>query len=259
METLLLLIVLLYGVVGVASIARLPVRRPIAIASSSLKPVSLASRRQATLHLAVADAGEESESGVLAFLKAAGRRCVNLAGRLITQPSFRQELLDMCSVRWLSFFENIRYGEVGRRGEEWLLAQLVLVAFITLGINPLFVICIRCLGFAFSAFGAYMIIRAAWILKENLSPFVVPSANNYVVDSDLFAVVRHPLYGGVILGCIGISLMSNSCDRLIFTLFLAALLGAKADREEEILAALHGQEYALYRTRVQRKFVPFIV
>jgi len=198
-------------------------------------------------------------SGSWAFLKSAGRRCADLLHKLVTQPSFRQELLDMCTVRWQSVFRNIRAGEAGHRGEEWLVAQLFLMAFITLGINPVFVFFIRLLGLGVGAFGAYMMVRAAWILKENLSPFVVPVSGNYLVTTDLYEVVRHPQYGGLILCCVGFSLVTNSCDRLIFTLVLAALLGAKADREDQALAARHPMLHAVYLGRTERKFVPYVL
>ena len=205
--------------------------------------------------------GDSGSGGVgsWAFLKAAGRRCVDLFSKLLREPSFRQELLDMITVRLKSVFRNIRTGEAGRRGEEWLMAQLTLLIFITLGVNPVFVFFIRLLGLGLGAFGGYMMIRAAWILKENLSPFVVPVDGNYLVTSDLYEVVRHPQYGGLILFCLGISLVTNSCDRLIFTLALAVLLGAKADREDQMLAVRHPLQHSVYLSRTGRKFIPYLM
>lgn len=203
------------------------------------------------------DAIEEG-IGSWSFVRSAGRRCFDLIRKLLFEPSFRQELWDMCAVRWESVFRNLRTGDAGRRGEEWVVAQLVLFAFITMGINPLFVFFIRLLGLGVGGFGAYMLIRSAWILKENLSPFPMPVDGNYLITTDLYSVVRHPLYGGLILFCVGISLISNSCDRLIFTLALAALLGSKADREEQALASLHPLQYVVYLNRTKQKFVPYV-
>lgn len=199
------------------------------------------------------------DGGAWTFIKRAFSKSGALLAKLLRDPSYRQELLDMISIRWRSVFRNLRMGEVGRRGEEWLLAQMVLLAFILLGINPLFVFFIRLLGLGVGGFGAYMMIRAAWILKENLSPFPVPVENHYLVTSDLYEVVRHPLYGGLILVCVGVSLVTNSCDRLIFTLVLAALLGSKADREEEELSTLHPGLYLSYVGNTKQKFIPYLL
>jgi len=236
--------------------------RGLSLASSSWSGSSSGSssggllRRSSTV---VGDDEADRGGSSWAFVNAAVRRCANLVSKLATQPSFRQELLDMCTVRWLSVFRNIRAGEAGRRGEEWLVAQLFLLAFITMGINPIFVFCIRLLGLGVGAFGAYMWVRSSWVLKENLSPFVVPVYDNYLVTTDLYEVVRHPQYGGLILFCVGFSLVTNSCDRLIFTLVLAALLGAKADREDQGLAARHPALHAAYLGRTERKFIPYVL
>ena len=139
------------------------------------------------------------------------------------------------------------------------MGQLLILTFILLGVSPVFVFFIRLLGLGVGAFGAYMMIRSAWILKENLSPYVVPVSGNYLVTTDLYEVVRHPQYGGLILFCIGTSMVTNSCDRLIFTLALAALLGAKADREDQALSQLHPLSFAMYSSRTERKFIPYVM
>ena len=72
------------------------------------------------------------------------------------------------------------------------MGQLLILTFILLGVSPVFVFFIRLLGLGVGAFGAYMMIRSAWILKENLSPYVVPVSGNYLVTTDLYEVVRHP-------------------------------------------------------------------
>ena len=68
-----------------------------------------------------------------------------------------------------------------------------------------------------------------------------------------------PSVGGLILFCIGTSMVTNSCDRLIFTLALAALLGAKADREDQALSQLHPLSFAMYSSRTERKFIPYVM
>lgn len=200
---------------------------------------------------------DSPDGGAWSFIKKGFSKSGMVLRALLRNPSYRQELSDMITIRWSSVFRNLRTGELGRRGEEWLVAQMVLLTFILLGINPIFVFFIRLMGLGVGGFGAYMMIRAAWILKENLSPFPVPVENHYLVTSDLYDIVRHPLYGGLILVCVGVSLITNSCDRLIFTIALAALLGSKADREEEELATLHPGMYLAYVQSTKQKFIPY--
>jgi protein-S-isoprenylcysteine O-methyltransferase Ste14 len=75
-----------------------------------------------------------------------------------------------------------------------------------------------------------------------------------LVTSGLFARIRHPLYGGILLATLGMALLT--ADVVSFAAMAAAWTAVpiQARLEEEFLASLH-PEYAQYRARTGR-FVP---
>ena len=69
-----------------------------------------------------------------------------------------------------------------------------------------------------------------------------------------FGLCRHPQYAGLIALCLSICLLSQSADRLFYTLWLMLVLDKKADLEEQRLSEEH-PEYSTYLLRVP-KFIP---
>jgi len=166
-------------------------------------------------------------NGGYGFLRLALLRSKTLITKLLLSPAYRQELLNMITLRWKSLARNIVEGESGRRGEEFVIAQAVLLLFVFLGVNPFIALLIRLLGLVCSSYGLYMMTRGSWVLEANLSPYVKPVRGNYLVTHDIFDDVRHPIYGGVMLVCVGVSIVCNSVDRMLFALFLSLLLSFK--------------------------------
>src|SRR6266568_4067770 len=72
----------------------------------------------------------------------------------------------------------------------------------------------------------------------------------------IFGLVRHPVYGGVILIGLGWSLADAPLG-LVPTALLAVLFDLKARREEAWLIERF-PEYAAYRARAPRRFVPWL-
>jgi protein-S-isoprenylcysteine O-methyltransferase Ste14 len=72
----------------------------------------------------------------------------------------------------------------------------------------------------------------------------------------IFGLVRHPVYGGVILIGLGWSLADAPLG-LVPTALLAVLFDLKARREEAWLIE-RLPEYAAYRARTPRRFVPWL-
>ena len=69
-----------------------------------------------------------------------------------------------------------------------------------------------------------------------------------------YRIVRHPIYGGLILVALGWSLLSSPIA-LAATAVLIALFELKAHLEESMLVARF-PEYEMYRRRVRWWFVP---
>ena len=104
--------------------------------------------------------------------------------------------------------------------------------------------------------GVYCLVIAFRHLGSNLTAYPKPLDDGQLVTTGIYAIVRHPIYTGLLSVCIGIVIISQSsiCGACAVALFL--LLDQKANREERFLTARF-PNYPEYRTHT-RKFFPFI-
>ena len=146
------------------------------------------------------------------------------------------------------------------RGGLWVVGQFVLMIGIAVGAvafrhdwdhawsivggNVLMLV-----GVAFGIAG----LRA---LGRNTTPFPRPRENARLVRAGIYGLVRHPLYTSLVLTSFGWTLHWQSRLALVLSLTLAALLDAKANREERWLLAKF-PAYVAYRQRV-RKLIPWL-
>ena len=110
------------------------------------------------------------------------------------------------------------------------------------------------LGAVLLAAGGTLAAGGVASLGRSLSPFPEPREDAELVEHGAYGLVRHPIYGGLLLAATGWSL-SRSPRALVPTAILAALWTAKARREEELLAARF-PAYTGYASRTRRRFVP---
>lgn len=97
------------------------------------------------------------------------------------------------------------------------------------------------------------------VLRENtyLSRTIEVQENQKVIDTGLYGVVRHPMYGVTILLFLSMPLVLGSV--LSFVVFLAypIIIAKRIRNEEEVLeAGLAG--YEEYKKKVKYKVIPFI-
>jgi protein-S-isoprenylcysteine O-methyltransferase Ste14 len=104
--------------------------------------------------------------------------------------------------------------------------------------------------------GAWLFFAGAFGLGAQLTPYPKPVRDGEIRDSGVFGLVRHPIYGGVLLLALAWSLATSPLA-LVPTALLAALLEAKSRREETWLEE-HQPAYGDYRRRVTRRFIPFL-
>lgn len=72
-----------------------------------------------------------------------------------------------------------------------------------------------------------------------------------------FALVRHPMYLGGIIGALGIAVFAGSPFGLLYAIILASVLSYIANSEEEDLLLRFGNEYEIYKGKVPKIF-PFL-
>jgi protein-S-isoprenylcysteine O-methyltransferase Ste14 len=76
------------------------------------------------------------------------------------------------------------------------------------------------------------------------------------VTSGIFHRVRHPIYGGLLLAILGLTLVYASPTALVMVILMAALFYAKS-LSDDVRMIRRFPEYLPYATRT-RRFVPFI-
>jgi protein-S-isoprenylcysteine O-methyltransferase Ste14 len=119
------------------------------------------------------------------------------------------------------------------------------VALVSLGSLCVF-LCLFMCRFVFQA-NSY----AAPVVK------IQASRGHKVIDTGLYAHVRHPMYSAALLLFVGTPLLLGSWWGLAFVPVMVIGIGWRAVREERVLAAqLDG--YTDYMARVRYRFVPFV-
>ncbi len=152
--------------------------------------------------------------------------------------------------------------QLGRRGEGWAALQLVLLVVIAAaGIRgsrwPSPARGVRTVVASASALGGlYLFADAAQRLGRQLTPFPRPVEEGSVKRSGAYSLVRHPMYGGVLLLALAWSLVSSPLTLAPWTV-AAVFLDAKRRREEAWLVEAH-PDYEEYRASVRNSFVPFV-
>ena len=112
------------------------------------------------------------------------------------------------------------------------------------------------LGDVLVAIGMYIVFRV-YRANSFTSATIEVAADQNVVSTGPYAIVRHPMYSGGIFVITGTALALGSWWALLASAFTLVGIGWRAVHEEKFLAAnLTG--YAEYRTRVRYRMVPGI-
>ena len=111
-------------------------------------------------------------------------------------------------------------------------------------------------GLLLAALGIGLAIWAFRSLGPSFTPYTTPPERAVRVESGPYRLVRHPMYGGVLLFFVGLSL-AFSITALCVTLALALLWRGKSAVEEgELLARF--PDYGSYRARTPHRFFPWL-
>ena len=142
------------------------------------------------------------------------------------------------------------------RGEWYLFSQLLVIflhllspypksEYITFPINLLFLIS----GILISINGLRISLKAFKDLGDNLSPLPFPMKESILIRNNSYKESRHPIYKGIILISLGISMSSLSIIHLSLFISLSYILKIKALKEEERLKTKF-PEYEDYMKKV---------
>lgn len=157
----------------------------------------------------------------------------------------------------------MRPPKLGPRGEGWVIAQFAVGAIIIgLGIPK-----IRRLpaggpsrwiaalpGAALIALGLWTTSRGVRDLGTSLTPMPRPLDDALLVETGIYATLRHPIYAGLMALCLGWAILTGSRRALAASAIEALIFLAKSSVEEEWLRSRY-PGYASYETRTHR-FIP---
>ena len=111
-------------------------------------------------------------------------------------------------------------------------------------------------GLGLLVLGLLLSSGGAITLGRWLTPFPRPLVKSELRTGGAYALVRHPLYSGILFMAFGWSLYALSVAGALFDLALLAFFDRKAAREELWLAEKFAG-YAAYRRQV-KKLIPWI-
>lgn len=145
---------------------------------------------------------------------------------------------------------------LGKRGELYFAAQalaILLVVFPPFQLSGLF----DFLGIFSLTAGLALCAVGLWTIGRNISPLPAPRSKHALVTTGLYAYIRHPMYGGLILASLGLAATTYSESRLAVAILLWMILEQKVAFEERCLVARYGVQYEEYCKKT-KKFIPYL-
>ncbi len=112
-------------------------------------------------------------------------------------------------------------------------------------------------GTGFTILGVAFAIWSRQSLRNNWSGEVAITEGQQVMGSGPYAVVRHPIYAGMLLALLGTTLVSSTAGSLLGFVLATVSLWQKASIEEQFLLVEFGEQYARYQREV-KFLIPFI-
>lgn len=158
-----------------------------------------------------------------------------------------------------------RVPRLGPHGEGWVVLQLVCFVLVAVAlwlappVAPSDATTLaQSAGYAVGAIGAVLIGSGLAELRRARAltaiPYPLPDAS--LAQTGAYRFARHPIYGGLILGALGLALISPWAGTFAAAGLLAIVLDLKRRREEIWLAERY-PEYEAYRRRT-KALIPFL-
>jgi protein-S-isoprenylcysteine O-methyltransferase Ste14 len=155
-----------------------------------------------------------------------------------------------------------RLPSLGPRGEGWVAVQVILLFATAAGglLGPAWEgglrVATSIIGVSLVAAGLLLAVRGTHDLRDALTPLPYPRADAELVETGVYALVRHPIYGGLVAMAVGWGLLMASPAALAAAVVLFLFFELKSRREEAWLQRRF-VGYAAYRART-RRLIPWI-
>jgi protein-S-isoprenylcysteine O-methyltransferase Ste14 len=112
-------------------------------------------------------------------------------------------------------------------------------------------------GTVFVIAGVAFAIWSRQVLRHNWSGEVAIAEGQQFIRTGPYAIVRHPIYAGMLLALLGTTLVSSTVGSLLGFVLAIVSLWQKACFEEPLLRAEFGEQYVKYQREV-KFWIPFI-
>jgi protein-S-isoprenylcysteine O-methyltransferase Ste14 len=151
---------------------------------------------------------------------------------------------------------------MGPRGEGWVAIQFVVLGTIAAAglLGPAWDgmarIATSLIGLGLLAAGLVLAVRGLRDLSDALTPLPYPRDEAELVQTGVYARVRHPIYGGLIVGAFGWGCLTASPVAVVLAVVLLGFFQLKS-RREEIWLVQKFPGYPAYRERT-RRLIPWI-
>jgi protein-S-isoprenylcysteine O-methyltransferase Ste14 len=155
-----------------------------------------------------------------------------------------------------------RLPDLGRRGEGWVVFQALLFAAVVAAgfAGPAWDSAARVAGaiagLALIIVGVGLVTAGILGLRRQLTAYPRPVPGGRLIEDGVFGLVRHPMYGGLVIAALGWSLVMASPMALAGAFVLGVFFDLKSRREEAWLAEQFAG-YAAYRRRA-RRLIPWL-
>jgi protein-S-isoprenylcysteine O-methyltransferase Ste14 len=138
----------------------------------------------------------------------------------------------------------------------WSLVALQFVFLLLLGFLPWGELWPRgiatiVLGLVLVVIGVGIALAAGAGLGRTLTPSPIPKADGELVTTGVYALVRHPIYSGLLVLGVGLIVIGASALHVLAWVALLCVLMTKARFEERMLDGQY-PDYAAYAARVGR-------
>ena len=102
--------------------------------------------------------------------------------------------------------------------------------------------------------GLFLAVFGIFKLGSSLTAHPSPKNAGQLMTTGVYSRIRHPIYSGLAVMCLGVTMSSRSLVVAVCLVLLYALFAYKARFEERLLLA-HYKEYASYASHTGR-FIP---
>lgn len=152
---------------------------------------------------------------------------------------------------------------LGPRGEGWVVIQFILLFAIFFGglteapFSGAAWTVVSGVGVVLMLAGGLLAVLGVLHLGRSLTPLPHPRDGAELVEGGAYRLVRHPIYGGLVIGSLGYGLVMHALViAVVGSLVLLGFFRLKSAREEVWLEHRYSG-YAAYRART-RRMIPFL-